>query len=123
MVQLTQHCLYLDSAGYMKHSYMKQNLCTEQDKETPCTVLTGGICKFVGSIIQQTFEHSFRLLFSKHHSSSSNTLDMLELHTTFLMPDLARYSCVHVCELRKKKDFISLGPKKLSSLFVLAFFD
>ena len=55
--------------------------------------------------------------------SSSNALDMLELHTTLLTPDLARYSCVHACELRKKSDFTLFGPKKLSSLIVLAIFD
>ena len=29
-VQLTQHCLYMDSPGYMKHSYMTWNLCMKQ---------------------------------------------------------------------------------------------
>ena len=64
----------------------------------------------------------FRLLFSKPHSNSSNALDTLELHATLLMPNLARYSCVHACEVCKKKVILPcLGPKKLSSLFMLAF--
>jgi len=118
MVQLTQHCLYMDSLGYMKHSYMTRNLCTEQDKQkksalcTPCTALNWGVCKFVGSTMQWTFEHLFQLLFSKHYSNSSNTLDMLELHATLLTPDLARYSCVHACKLCKKSDFTLFGPKQ-----------
>ena len=66
---------------------------------------------------------SFRLHFYKPHSNSSNTLDMLELHATLLTPDLARYSSVHACELHKRSDFTSFQPKKLSSLFVLVFFD
>ena len=32
-VKSTQHCLYMDSPGYMKHSYMTRNPCTKhQDK-------------------------------------------------------------------------------------------
>ena len=32
--QLTQHCMYMDSPGYMKHSYMTRNPCTkQQDKK------------------------------------------------------------------------------------------
>ena len=41
------------------------------------------------------------LLYSKPHSNSSNALDMLELHATLLMPNLAMYSCVHACEMHK----------------------
>ena len=84
---------------------MTQNLRTEQDKKksgscTPHTVLNWGICKFVSSAIQWTFDH-FPLLYSKPHSNSSNALDTFELHATLLMPNLARYSHVHAGELHK----------------------
>ena len=65
-VQLTQHCLYMDSTVYMKHSYMTRNACTkQQDKKkksslrTPRTALNRGISKFVRSATQRTFEHFF----------------------------------------------------------------
>ena len=126
MVQLTQHCLYMDSAGYMKHSYMTRNLCTEQDKKKAVCVL----------LVQHSIEACANLLVAlcngllntfvstKPHSNSSNTLDTLELHATLLTPDLARYSHVHACKLCKKKWFYHVRAKtKLSSLFVLVFFD
>ena len=53
----------------------------------------------------------FRLLFYKPQSNSSNTLDMLELHATLLTPDLARYSCIHACQLHKEVILPRFGPK------------
>ena len=63
MAQLTQHCLYMDSAGYMKQGYMTQSMHTAREREksnscTPRTALNQGICKVVGSAIQR-IEHIY----------------------------------------------------------------
>ena len=92
MVQLTQDCLYMDSPMYSIGIWHANLLVVLYNK------------------LLSTF--SFWLLFYKPHSNSSNTLDMLELHATLLTPDLARYSCVHACELHKRSDFTSFQPKK-----------
>ena len=128
MAQLTQHCLYMDSAGYMKHNYMTQNLCTEQDKgkKATCVLLVQRWIKAYGKLLvvlySEIWTHLlFWLLSSKPHSKSSNALDTLELHVTLLTPDLTRYSCIHACKLLKKVIYHVQGfrPNKRTLFFFL----
>ena len=94
-VQLTQHSLYMDSAG---HSYMTRNPCTKhQDKEksglrTPRTAL----CKFVGGALQRTFEHTFVSTTASH----SEQQRFKYAWTSNVVNAWPRNSRVHACELR-----------------------
>ena len=45
-----------------------------------------------------TFHH---FILSLTQTAAINASDTLELHATLLMPNLARYSCVHASEMRK----------------------
>ena len=119
MVQLTQHCLYMDISGYMKHSYIlsvTRNLCTKhQDKEkrlTPHTVLNQGISKFVGTAIQQTFDHCFHFDYS-FLSLTHFKCVWITHNIVNTWPRYTRY--MHVsCT---KTDFASFRPKKLTVLY------
>ena len=125
-VQLTQHCLYMDSPGYIKHSNMTRNPRTkQQDKGKKClayshTVLNRGICKFVGAAIQWTFEHTLVSSTASHREQQHFKYAWTRSNIVYAQ---LRKSRLHACKLCKEKYLPLLGPKTCSSLFLLAFFD
>ena len=103
IVQLTQHCLYMDSPRYTKHSYKHQDKNKKKSGlHTPRTALNRGICKFFGGakLIQWTLEW-----LQPHTESTKYTW------ATNVVNTQPRNSCIHACELRKKVILLRSGQK------------
>ena len=95
-------CSWTAQDMYMKHNNMTRNLCQSK-------------AKAYENLLVAPFEHfSSRLLISKLHTKNGNALECLNYTQHCATP---RYSHIHGCELSKKSDIDSSGPKKFTVLY------
>ena len=114
-VWTVQHCLYMDSPRYMKHSCMTWNLYTKQrTKKKAACILLIPICKFLvvlysgllNTLVSTTATLQIHLNYMQHYQHPTWVLTRLYMHV----------GCI-------KKWFRLIWSKILSFLFLLPFFD